>query len=73
MEERLAELATIQPNWDSYGGYPITEAAIQAARSILKDKPTLYIYPTARGGIQLEWDDNTEVRIDPDGSIEEEE
>jgi hypothetical protein len=68
-KERLAELAALKPNWDSYGGRQITETAIKTAELLCEEPPQ--ITPCSDGGLQLEWHDrsiNFEFRIAPDGT-----
>jgi hypothetical protein len=65
-----AKMATLQPNWDSYGAAPIDTRAIEAARSF---EATFWRVPTCNGGVQLEWhalDIDLEVAIASDGTVE---
>jgi hypothetical protein len=67
VERRLAELAALEADWDSYGAYPPTPAALDGARQFLTHVEELYwrtagertrptsISPLPSGGIELEW------------------
>ncbi len=54
----------LRPGWNSYKAKPITEAAIQAMRKLLAEKPQ--VSPLVDGGLQLEWDE-AEIAILPNG------
>lgn len=59
-EKAFAELATLEKNWDTYGGLPIDPDHIRAARFILdnvmvNDSLPPSVAPTSKGGVQLEW------------------
>jgi len=63
--DRLAQLAGLPENWDSYGGTPPSAEALRVARSLSWS-------PSSRGGLQaalfaggLE----IEIDIDPDGQV----
>ena len=83
-EDRLAELATLKSNWDSYGGSAPSELALRVARCFVEDivgkwAPVMgetvrpyVIVPLADGGVQIEWKTGgreIEVEIGPDGSF----
>ena len=54
-----------EPDWDSYGGKPTTEAAIKTARNLVG-------IPLRTGGIQIEMSAggaDIEIEIDPDGKV----
>lgn len=60
IETQLAELAKLEPNWNSYGSEPITEYAIVEARRLLgrlpkADQDSCWIVPDTDGGLRLEW------------------
>jgi len=63
MLEKICELGTLPPNWNSYRSKPIrTEAAVASISTLLNllgpnDTPPS-IVPTSRGGILLEWHEN---------------
>jgi len=64
-ENFVARLQALEPGWNSYGGNPITPAAIECLKGF-------YVVPLGDGGIQLEthqdgWD--IEIGIGPDGTI----
>lgn len=70
-ERKLAELASLPPNWDSYGGRPLSpEMRFAAGRLIAQiaelGLPKPAIVPTSDGSIQLEWherDIDLELRL----------
>lgn len=73
-EMDLAHLATLGPNWDSYGGVPITPAALAAVRLFME---RVQICPRSNGGLQIELaaqsgDAVEDLAFEPDGSIERE-
>lgn len=56
----VANLLSLQPNWDSYGALPIDPKCAGLALSILTQlmedqTPPPTIVPTVSGGVQLEW------------------
>ena len=58
--QRLEELGNLPENWDSYGAPSIDASVIQAAMDALDsvrdlEIPAPQVTPTARGGIQFEW------------------
>lgn len=64
----LERLRALKPGWDSYGGSPITEAAIKTAEVLLAKTPQAV--PCNDGGIQFEWHCggiDFEFQIGPDG------
>lgn len=57
---RLAELASLERNWNSYGAKPITGFAMDEARRLLShlpeaDQNSCWIVPANDGGLRLEW------------------
>jgi len=66
--QRLRDEASLrQPNWDSYGSAPVTDAALEAAEQLYRRFEAV---PTVGGGVQLEvhshgWD--IEIEVGPDG------
>jgi hypothetical protein len=82
--QRLAELSTLEANWDSYGADPPTSQAIARANQLLSsiagsltapgggDARPWFIAPVADGGVQLEWRGRhgaVEVEVGPSGRI----
>lgn len=82
--QRLAELASLEPDWDSYGADPPTALAVTTARSLIEDvarrasaatgvDPAPYfIAPISTGGVQLEWTspaNEIEVEVGPDAAL----
>jgi hypothetical protein len=81
--QRLAELAALPPDWDSYGGDPPTTRAIVTARQLVaaiaeraNDRPAdaapWFIAPVPDGGVQLEWRGPAReltVTVGPNGSL----
>jgi hypothetical protein len=64
-QDWIGQLSALKPNWDSYGGSPITEAALATVGSIS-------VVPCSSGGIQLETHRDgfdIEIEIGPDGYI----
>lgn len=66
---RLAHMATIEENWDSYGAHPPTEIALAA----LRDR--LCLYPNAEGGWGIDFEDangqTVSFDIDAEGLLSE--
>ena len=84
VEGRLAELARLEPDWDSYGGFPPTDRAVADAASIMRtafdrfgrtagERAIPYgVFPIADGGIQLEWhgpSSELELNVGPEGGL----
>ena len=80
--DRLARLAELSTDWDSYGAAPPSSRAIAMARDLLSAVDARFghtigervrpyaVAPIADGGIQLEWRGpyaEIEVEIDPAG------
>lgn len=59
--ERLAELSRLEPGWLDGAGKKIEQSTLQTASRLIAALPAelhpIYIYPTERGGIELEWRD----------------
>jgi hypothetical protein len=73
---RLAQFLQLGEGWNSYGAHRVSRDAVEAAMSLLvaydMEVPIPEVFPTAIGGVKLEWgDDNesVEVEFQPDGSI----
>lgn len=63
LEQRLAEFATMKPNWDSYGADPPTEAAMATVSGMT-------ITPTNEGGIEVSFlHEAASVEIAANGQI----
>ena len=47
-----------EPDWDGYGGLPVTEKSLETARRILNLFTNSYpeAVPTSFGGVQIEWE-----------------
>lgn len=83
IEERLASIAELAEDWDSYGAPPISRTAIDTAKAVLGALsvlsaafPTLpcpSIVPTADGSVDLEWNPKggawASVEIEATGQI----
>jgi hypothetical protein len=82
--QRLAELAALQADWDSYGADPPTDLAITTARQVLEavagrlasaagaTPAPYFIAPVPTGGVQLEWTgpcSEIEVEVGPEGAL----
>jgi hypothetical protein len=78
--QKLNEFVRLEAGWDSYAAEPVSELAINSARSLLLALPGFVddcagsefvpfaVVPLANGGIQIEWraeDRGIEVEIDP--------
>lgn len=73
----IAELAKLQPNWDSYGAVPVARDAVVRTLRLFEDLqwrgPLPTVLPTSLGGIHLAWggDSNAvEIEIPASGPIE---
>ncbi len=80
VEERLAELAKLGPDWDSYGALPLAPRAIAIAKQTAEQAVERFgepgvpytVMPIADGGVSLEWRGATtdlELDISPDGAL----
>ncbi|MDR1427746.1 MAG: hypothetical protein LBJ08_08335 [Bifidobacteriaceae bacterium] len=75
--KRLIQLAELDDGWLGDGGSQVSLDAIEFARDLVADldedgKPIPRIYPTASGGLQLEWHSesgDTEVVIERDLTV----
>ena len=63
LEQTLDNFRTLQAGWDSYGGIPVNDGAIEHAKQFLNnalfstlDMP--FVTPTSCGGVQVEWTRN---------------
>jgi hypothetical protein len=64
---RLAELAALPDNWDSYGAPRITPEALAGARELIT---SLHVVPCSSGGVQVEYHNHGHdvvIEIGPDG------
>ena len=57
---RLASLMSLAPNWDGYGGAPVTPqaaaCALQFLARVMESRTSLpSVVPLGPGGVQLEW------------------
>ena len=75
-EQRLSEFEGLGQNWDSYGGAPVTHAALAIARQFLArlspDVPRAFVVPTSPGGVAFDWstdDMDFEVEFTPSGEV----
>lgn len=81
---RLADLAALPRNWDSYGAHPISERALFLAEFFVlrgmahlkhlgaSSTEPFAVAPVSDGGVQIEWrgaSGSVEVEISPDGDI----
>jgi hypothetical protein len=71
----LDELVTLRDDWDSYGASAPDRTALEVAWRIVSEMPdagsTPQVFPTRRGGVQLEWHrpkTTLEWEIDPGGA-----
>lgn len=62
VDDRLADLANLQPGWDSYGGKRLDPMALYMARVIVTSTPT--INPSGDGSVVLRWHaDGVEIEL----------
>lgn len=74
--DKLQSIAMLPPDWDSYGGAPLTfDAALASlyflARFLPESAMEPSVVPSSTGGVQLEWHRHAgdlEVSFSPDGS-----
>ena len=74
----LFQMATLPPNWDSYGSPPPSPTSLATSIDLLSeidldDLPVPHVAPVPGGGIQFEWSvgqRELEFEILPDGSVE---
>lgn len=77
--DALQRLSVLPANWDSYGGAPISDAAVVGAINTLAQVLSQHssvpiIVPTSAGGVQLEWHRqgvDLEIEIGPNGRLVE--
>jgi hypothetical protein len=82
--EELADLETLEEDWDSYGGAPPSPASIARARRLIEAVEQQFghtvgrrvspydVAPIPRGGVQVEWrgtDVHLEVEVGPEGDL----
>ncbi|MCX6647577.1 MAG: hypothetical protein NTY09_14635 [bacterium] len=75
--QKINKLSSLPLNWDEYGakkiGREVIIGAIQLLSTISQEStPEPYVFPTATGGIQIEWhteEVDLEVEVTEDGSI----
>jgi hypothetical protein len=75
-EERLKQMAQLEPNWDSYGAAPVDAVAIHYAQLFMRQAAMVQgieppsITATPNGRVGLSWDDEhrtMDVEIDSHG------
>lgn len=87
--QKMAELLSLEENWDSYGAPRIDSCIVESVAQLLSALtkswvPKPWICPTVRGGVQIEWHTNgidieieylspTKVSVLSDGPLGEEE
>ncbi len=74
LKNKVEELRELEENWDSYGGYPITEISIEKAHYIIDLIPVsslslnICVVPISNGSINLEWIyKDKELELETDG------
>jgi hypothetical protein len=76
---RLREIASLPPDWDTYGSPPVSSDALSSAVILLAladewaELDALSISPVSGGGIQLEWNrpiGSLEIEVLPTGEVE---
>jgi len=65
IQKQLDELATLEPNWDSYGAEPIDQRAIITARQMIDG---ICVVSLNDGGVQIEIG-CVEIEIAPQGHV----
>jgi len=73
----LAAFLELPKNWDSYGARPISISTVQEVSQLLTrlwdlGLPAPQLVPTAKGGVQLEWDAKgvaLELELEPGGRM----
>ena len=76
LDGQLDRLRALRPGWDSYNARPVDIATLDRAREFVvrlaslpsRIQPQLFVTPTVRGGISLEWQDGPKeltVRFTP--------
>ena len=69
LDARLNSFLELEDKWDSYGGVPITNQAVDAARRIINEScRTPEVGPLPNGGIDIEWGELL-VKVQPGGQI----
>lgn len=63
----VRELAALEPNWDSYGGVPPTDAALATVAKICAESPDLI--PVNDGSIELDYPSGVTIEVRPTGEI----
>jgi len=78
-DQRLADLARLEEDWDSYGAAPIAPEAIKIASHLMRrvlmhrPYPPYFVGPIPYGGVEIEWrncDKRVEIDVRPDGSLD---
>lgn len=70
---RIERFGDLEPDWDSYGAYPVTAKARENAAIIVRafaahGMSVPFPFPTVRGGVALEWaPDDLAITVAPDG------
>ena len=73
--ERLNSFLALKDDWDSYGSFPITSAAVGDTAFFIDEAKSEIegdVGPLPNGGIDIEWEigeDSLLVEISPDGTI----
>lgn len=83
-EERLAQIARLDDDWDTYGGLPPSGTAVRRTHQLFRDIERSFgpvlgekirpfsVSPLPNGGVQAEWrstEGALEVEINADGSL----
>lgn len=74
---QVEQLLNLEEDWNSYGARRISHEPVESALLLLAacsaDIPVPDVFPTAKGGVKLEWGDDSEgveVELQPGGGIE---
>lgn len=83
-DRRLADLARLEEDWDSYGAAPIAPGAIKLAAHLMRRvlmhrsyppgfAEPYFVGPIPHGGVEIEWrncDKRVEIDVRPDSSLD---
>lgn len=73
---QMEQLLNLKENWNSYGAHRISRDSVASAMYVLTAYntgiPVPDVFPTAKGGVKLEWGDDSEsveLEFQPEGAI----
>ena len=62
----LESFRELEPNWDSYGGHPISKAAIDAASNLVEG---LFVCPLPSGEVAISLGEDIMLRATTEGGV----